>query len=408
MTRTFTLNTATGVTTFAMTALATLSVALAAPNATLVTPPSPNVAPASQPLAASLADVIPDIAERTVKSVVSITTARNVRMINFDPDMSADPFDGISSTPHAEGSGVILTASGRIVTNAHVLQNADDIKVALSDGREFDATLIGMDVRTDLAVLQLKGNLPKLTPLPVGDSATLRLGEVVLAIGNPFGVGQSVSMGIISAKNRQIGIEGIEDFLQTDAAINPGNSGGALVNLRGELIGINTAIASGTNAGVGFAIPTSLMVPIVEMLIKDGKVTRAYLGVEPMTLSPAMASANQLDVKKGVILRSVVAGGPAARAGLGANDVVVAINNTPISTDRELRRVIGTGKIGSKVQLEVVRAGKGVPQTINATLEVFPEPTGQPGQPGQVAPNKRSPTKRLPMLPKRLLPTPSP
>ena len=399
MTRKITLNCATGVTTFAISALTTLSVALAAPNTTLATPPITKPAPASLTLAASLADVIPDIAERTVKSVVSITTARNVRMIGFNPDVSPDLFDGISSTPHAEGSGVILTASGRIVTNAHVLQNADDIKVALSDGREFDATLIGMDVRTDLAVLQLKGNLPKLTPLPVGDSATLRLGEVVLAIGNPFGVGQSVSMGIISAKNRQIGLEGIEDFLQTDASINPGNSGGALVNLRGELVGINTAVGS----GIGFAIPTSLMLPVVEMLIKDGKVTRAYLGVEPMTLSPAMASANQLDVKKGVILRSVVAGGPAAR--LGANDVVVAINNTPISTDRELRRVIGTGKIGSKVQLEVVRAGKGVPQTISATLEVFPEPSNQPGQP---APRTRGPAKRGPVLPKRLLPTPTP
>lgn len=359
-------------------------------------PDAPAPSNARMAVAAGLADVIPDVAERTVKSVVSISTTRNMQNVGFDPNgFGIDQLDAIGSMPQAEGSGVIINATGRIVTNAHVLQGADDIKVALADGREFAATLVGMDERTDIAVLQLKGNLPKLTPLPIGDSEGLRLGEIVLAIGNPFGIGQSVSMGIISAKNRQIGIEGIEDFVQTDAAINPGNSGGALVNLRGELVGINTAIASKTNAGVGFAIPMSLLLPTMEMLVKDGKVTRAYLGVEPMTLSPELATGMQLSVKKGVILRNVVPAGPAARAGLANNDVIVAINGMPVATDRQLRQIIGTGKVGSKVQLEVVRGGKGTPQTVTPTLEVFPsEAKPQPRQ---------RPTVRQRVMP---LPTP--
>lgn len=391
------------VTTFVLSALsiAQLSVAQAGSNDS--TAPAPTTASVPAPsaarmtVAAGLADVIPDVAERTVKSVVSISTSRNMQQVGFDPNgFGIHQLDAIGSMPQAEGSGVIINSTGRVVTNAHVLQGADDIKVALADGREFDATLVGLDERTDIAVLQLKGSLPKLTPLPIGDSESLRLGEIVLAIGNPFGIGQSVSMGIISAKNRQIGIEGIEDFVQTDAAINPGNSGGALVNLRGELVGINTAIASSTNAGVGFAIPMSLLLPTVEMLVKDGKVTRAYLGVEPVTLSPEWATGAQLSVKKGVILRSVVPGGPAARAGLANNDVIVAINGIPVTTDRQLRQIIGTGKVGTKVQLEVARGGKGALQTVTPTLETFPS------EPKVQRPRQR-PTVRQRVIP---LPTP--
>jgi S1-C subfamily serine protease len=339
--------------------------------------PVPAPSSARAVVSGSLADVIPDVAERTVQSVVSITIRQKVRTLQFDAD-SGMPIDeeGFSPQLKGVGSGVIINSTGRIVTNAHVVQQADAIKVALSDGREFDATLVGADARTDVAVLQLKGNVPKLVPLPFGDSASIRLGEVVLAIGNPFGVGQSVSMGIISAKNRQIGIEGIEDFIQTDAAINPGNSGGALVNLRGELVGINTA--KGPDGGVGFAIPNYIVAPVIEALVKDGKVTRAYLGVEPMTMDKDIAEKYGFDSNKGVILRSVVGGGPADVAGLKQSDIVLAIDGTEIKTSYDLRRIIGSGKVGTKVKLDVLRNGKGAPLTLTATLQAFPEPNQQP------------------------------
>ena len=226
---------------------------------------------------------IPDVAERVVDSVVNISTSHAVEAgpVSFDPFFS-DPFSPGFGDPGdrkamSKGSGVIVTASGRILTNAHVVKDADDIKVTLHDGNDYDAKVVGVDPKGDLAVLQLKGNMPALKPLTFGDSSALRLGEVVLAIGDPFGVGKSVTMGIVSAKGRGgMGIEEYEDFIQTDAAINPGNSGGALINSRGELVGINTAIASksGGYAGIGFAIPTNMARPIMEQLIRDGKVSR--------------------------------------------------------------------------------------------------------------------------------------
>jgi len=194
---------------------------------------------------------IPDVAERVVDSVVNISTSHVIEAgpASFDPFFS-DPFSPGYGDPGdrkamSKGSGVIITASGRILTNAHVVKDADDIRVTLQDGNDYEAKVVGVDPRADLAVIQLKGNVPTLKPLTFGDSSSLRLGDVVLAIGDPFGVGKSVTMGIVSAKGRGgMGIEEYEDFIQTDAAINPGNSGGALVNLKGELIGINTAIAS--------------------------------------------------------------------------------------------------------------------------------------------------------------------
>jgi len=250
---------------------------------------------------------IPDVAERVVDSVVNISTSHAVQAgpASYDPFFS-DPFSPGFGEPGdrkamSKGSGVVVTASGRILTNAHVVKDADDIKVTLHDGEDYDAKVVGVDPKADLAVIQLKGKLPVLKPLTFGDSSALRLGEVVLAIGDPFGVGKSVTMGIVSAKGRGgMHIEEYEDFIQTDAAINPGNSGGALVNLKGELVGINTAIASksGGYAGIGFAIPTNMARPIMEQLIKDGKVSRGYLGVAIGTVTPTLAKENNLPAQR--------------------------------------------------------------------------------------------------------------
>ncbi|MBK9030784.1 MAG: trypsin-like peptidase domain-containing protein [Myxococcales bacterium] len=236
---------------------------------------------------------IADVAERVVDSVVNVSTTQRAAAGPY----AADPFWNDPSSPffggddprkaQSLGSGVIVSPDGRILTNAHVVDNAAAIRVTLRDGTEFAAKVIGADPRSDVAVLQLipgKGaKLPALRPLPMGDSSTLRLGEVVLAVGNPFGVGQAVTMGIVSAVGRaSVGIEQYEDFIQTDAAINPGNSGGALVDMKGHLVGINTAILSRTGGyqGIGFAIPTNMARPIMDMLIKDGRVSRGYLGVQ--------------------------------------------------------------------------------------------------------------------------------
>jgi Do/DeqQ family serine protease len=305
---------------------------------------------------------IPDVAERVVDSVVNISTSRVVEAgpASFDPFFT-NPFSPSFGDPSdrmamSKGSGVIITASGRILTNAHVIKDADDIRVTLHDGNDYDAKVIGVDPKADLAVIQLKGNVPALKPLTFGDSSSLRLGELVLAIGDPFGVGKSVTMGIVSAKGRGgMGIEEYEDFIQTDAAINPGNSGGALVNLKGELVGINTAIASksGGYAGIGFAIPTNMARPIMEQLIKDGKVSRGYLGVNIATVTPLLAKEHSLPPRGAVLIR-IDPDGPAAKTGLVEGDVIVSLNGTEIKTSDVLRNTIAMIKPGTTVELGVV------------------------------------------------------
>ena len=294
---------------------------------------------------------IPDVAERVVDSVVNISTARAVRgggVADEDPFFTDPDSPSFGREPSqkqlaSKGSGVIVTAQGRVLTNSHVVNGADDITVTLQDGSEHSATVVGMDARADLAVLQLKGKLPPLKPLTFGDSTALRLGEVVLAVGDPFGVGKSVTMGIVSAKGRSgMGIEDYEDFIQTDAAINPGNSGGALVNLKGELIGINTAIASksGGYAGIGFAIPSNMAKPIMEMLIKDGKVVRGYLGVNIQTVTSSLVTEHRLSAARGAYVGGVEPNGPAAVAGLSEGDVIVGLNGTEIRNSDVLRNTI--------------------------------------------------------------------
>jgi len=324
---------------------------------------------------------IPDVAERVVDSVVNISAAHAVA----NGPAAQDPFFTDPDSPaygqpsqrklQSKGSGVIVTATGRILTNAHVVNGADEILVTLPSGTELNAKLVGIDPKADLAVIQLKGKVPRLKPISFGNSDTLRLGEVVLAIGDPFGVGKSVTMGIVSAKGRSnMNIEEYEDFIQTDAAINPGNSGGALVNLRGELVGINTAIASksGGYAGIGFAIPTNMAKPIMEMLVRDGRVVRGYLGVSLVSVTPQIAREYKLSASHGAAVAGVQMGSPAYKAGLSEGDVITAVNGTEVKTSDVLRNTIAMIRPGTTVEL-VVYPKASTRKVVKATLAKLPD-----------------------------------
>ncbi|MDP1535771.1 MAG: Do family serine endopeptidase [Burkholderiales bacterium] len=259
----------------------------------------------------------------------------------------------------AAGSGVIVDAArGYILTNNHVIKDAEQVIVTLKDRRQFPAKLVGTDPGTDIAVLQISA--PGLSALRIGDSDTLHVGDYVLAIGNPFGIGQTVTSGIVSALGRSgLSVEGYEDFIQTDASINPGNSGGALVNLRGELIGINTAIigSAGGNVGIGFAVPSVMARAVMEQIVRYGEVRRGRLGIE-MADVPAEAQRRlRLPSLDGAILADVQDGSPAERAGLREGDVVTALNGRPIRSSAELRARLGLTPVGEEVELSIVREG---------------------------------------------------
>ncbi|MEP6608317.1 MAG: trypsin-like peptidase domain-containing protein [Burkholderiaceae bacterium] len=257
------------------------------------------------------------------------------------------------------GSGVVATADGFVLTNNHVVQAADEIAVALSDGRQFEAKLVGADPESDLAVLKINArDLPAIT---FGRSDGLQVGDVVLAIGNPFDVGQTVTMGIVSALGRtNLGINTFENFIQTDAAINQGNSGGALVDSNGNLVGINTAIFSrtGGSVGIGFAIPSAIVTQVMDQLIKSGKVQRGYFGVEPEDISTEMAELLRLPRNEGVVLKGVQRASPAGKAGLEPGDVLISINDRPVVNSRAMLNLISQLPPGSDARVKVVRAGK--------------------------------------------------
>ncbi|WP_309544660.1 trypsin-like peptidase domain-containing protein [Alkalilimnicola ehrlichii] len=248
------------------------------------------------------------------------------------------------------GSGVILSENGHILTNNHVIQGAEQIEVMLNDGRTADARLIGADPETDLAVLAIElDNLPSIT---LGHSDALRVGDVVLAIGNPFGVGQTVTQGIVSATGRsQLGLSTFENFIQTDAAINPGNSGGALINARGELVGINTAIfsRSGGSHGIGFAIPAELAREVLISIIEHGRVIRGWVGIEVQPLTMPLAESFGLDSDAGVIVAGVLRNGPADQAGLRPGDVIHTIDDTPVDNAQSLLRLITARPPGTEI-----------------------------------------------------------
>jgi serine protease Do len=323
--------------------------------------PAFAMAQASDPGSASAS--IADIAERVTPSVVNISSERLVKrqQVPF-PFFFGPPDGGGERKQQGSGSGVIVGADGIVLTNNHVVEEATEIKVTTYDKREFDAEVVGTDAKSDLAVLRLKGSVEGLKPLLMGDSARMRLGDVVLAIGNPFGVGQTVTMGIVSATGRaDVGIVDYEDFIQTDAAINPGNSGGALVNMRGELIGINTAILSrsGGYQGIGFAIPTKMAQPIMESLISKGRVSRGFLGVGIQDLTVELASAMRVPLgTRGVVISDVQPEGAAAKAGVKQGDIVVKVDGTSVESSGRFRNLIGAKGGNAVTALEILRAGK--------------------------------------------------
>ncbi|GAB4299597.1 MAG: Do family serine endopeptidase [Methylophaga sp.] len=306
--------------------------------------------------------------DRSKPAVVNIATRSHVRV--QDNPLLNDPFFrrffDLPAQPRVRprqslGSGVIIDArEGLVITNNHVIRGADEITVSLNDGRHFQAEIVGSDPATDVALIKIPAE--NLSALPLADSDSLRVGDFVVAIGNPFGLGQTVTSGIVSALGRSgLGIEGYENFIQTDASINPGNSGGALVNLRGELVGINTAIFSPGqnpgNVGIGFAIPSNLVKQISDQLLEFGEVRRAYLGVQMQDITPELASAFGIDVQEGAVVTHVVSGSAAEEAGLQVGDVITAVDGTRLANADSLRNTIGLMVVGQKVKLTIIRDG---------------------------------------------------
>ena len=273
-------------------------------------------------------------------------------------------------TQHGLGSGVIVTKDGYILTNNHVVDGADEVKVALQDGREVAATVVGRDPKTDVAVLKIDAK--DLPWVAMADSDRIEVGDLVLAVGNPFGIGQTVTMGMVSATGRaNMGID-YEDFIQTDAAINPGNSGGALVDVEGRLIGINTAILSrsGGNQGIGFAIPSNMARDIMEKLVRDGKVTRGYVGLLIQDVTSALAQQFKLKDNQGALVGDVVPKGPADKAGVKSGDVVLEFNGKPVRDSRQFRLQVARTKPGERVPVKVLREGD--TKTLDIAIQELP------------------------------------
>ncbi|WP_194208042.1 serine endoprotease DegQ [Superficieibacter sp. 1612_C1] len=279
------------------------------------------------------------------------------------PDQQPQPFEGL-------GSGVIIDAAkGYILTNNHVINQAQKISVQLNDGREFDAKLIGSDDQSDIALLQIQ-NATNLTQIAIADSDKLRVGDFAVAVGNPFGLGQTATSGIVSALGRSgLNLEGLENFIQTDASINRGNSGGALLNLNGELIGINTAILApgGGSVGIGFAIPSNMARTLAQQLIQFGEIKRGLLGIKGMEMSSDIARAFNLNVTRGAFVSEVLRNSGSAKAGVKSGDVIVSLNDKPLNSFAELRSRIATTEPGSKVKLGLLRDGK--PLDVEVTLD---------------------------------------
>jgi len=344
------------------------------PASTLAVLPTPALATVGAPGATSIADVT----ERVLPSVVNISLTKLTKTQGGQQGpfpFFFGPPEGGERREQGMGSGVVISTDGYVITNNHVVSDAQEIKVTLSDKREFDAEVVGTDPKSDMALIRLKGAPNDLRPIAIDDSSKLRLGDVVLAIGNPFGVGQTVTMGIVSAKGRaDVGIVDYEDFIQTDAAINPGNSGGALVDMEGKLVGINTAILSrsGGYQGIGFAIPTNMAMPILESLKKYGKVTRGWLGVSIQDVDQELSQTLKLPTARGVLIADVMANSPASKAGLQRGDVVEKVQGREVSTTGEFRNAIAAAGAGRKVDLELYRDGK--LKTIPAALS---EATGE-------------------------------
>ncbi len=361
------------------------------PKQPAFTPPLVDKQPIARELGGhnSFAPIVKKVSPGVVKVYTTIK-ARPASLNGAPPDMDdffrrffGDPFNGRAPNQRrlevprqmGIGSGVIVTGDGYILTNNHVVDGADEVKVALQDGREFTAKVVGRDPKTDVAVIKVEAtNLPI---VPMADSDQVEVGDVVLAVGNPFGIGQTVTTGIVSATGRggALGLD-YEDFIQTDAAINPGNSGGALVDTEGRLIGLNTAILSrsGGNQGIGFAIPTNLARYVMTSLIQDGKVTRGYLGVLIQDLTPALAKEFKLKSNQGALVGEVTPQSPAARAGLKEGDVITDFNGKSVADSRHLKLEVASTPPGDNVPVQVIRNGQR--KTLEVTLKEAPGARG--------------------------------
>jgi serine protease Do len=319
-----------------------------------------------------------DLAEKVKPAVVNISTTSTITIPGnpfrhfFGPDQGDqnDPFGDFfkhfnGQTPDRKmkqqslGSGFIINRDGYIITNNHVVNNADEIKVKLSDGREFKAKVIGRDSKTDLALIKISSAVENLPVLALGDSEKMRVGDWVIAVGNPFGLEETVTQGIISATGRAIGSGPYDNFLQTDAPINPGNSGGPLVNLKGEVIGINSAIITG-GQGIGFAIPSSLAKTITTQLKEKGKVVRGWIGVTIQTVTPELAQSFGMKEAKGALVGDVVKGGPAEKAGIRTGDVIVSFDEKNVKSSSDLPRLVAETAVGKSVPITVIREAKEV------------------------------------------------
>jgi len=349
-----------------------------------IKPTDPPAAPVTNPGIPVVMTSYADLVSRVAPAVVTIRSTERMRASQqypFADDPMFRQFFGDRLPPEQQtpqrvqgvGSGVIVNSDGYILTNHHVVDGAIDIKVELPDNRTYTAKLVGSDPPSDLAVLKIDAK--DLPTLPLGDSDKVRVGDPVLAVGNPLGIGQTVTSGIVSAKGRQTGVSdgSFEDFLQTDAAINRGNSGGALVNTSGQLIGINSQILSpsGGNIGIGFAIPVNMAKAVMEQLLKNGKVHRGMLGVTIQGIDADLAASLNLPAARGAIVTSVAAGGPAERAGIKRGDVITAINNQPVADNNSLRNQVASLGPNSNATVTFVRNGR--EQTAQVTLTELPD-----------------------------------
>lgn len=333
-----------------------------------------------------------EITEAVKPAIVNISTTRTIKIQGRPDPFFDDPFfrrffgdefrQFRAPREHKSaslGSGVIVDSKGYILTNNHVIKEADEIKVTLSDKREFKGRVIGTDVKTDIAVIKIDSdNLPT---IKWGDSDKLRVGETVLAIGSPYGLSQTVTMGIVSAVGRaNVGIADYEDFIQTDAAINPGNSGGALVNVRGELIGINTAIftTSGGYQGIGFAIPSNMAKAVMESLINKGKVIRGWLGVSIQSITPELAKQFNLREEKGALVGDVIEDSPAEKAGIHRGDVIIEYEGKKIDEPYQLRNMVANTAPGKEVELKIIRENK--TKTVKVTISELPVEMQKPSK----------------------------
>jgi Do/DeqQ family serine protease len=351
-----------------------------APQATVSVPVRTVAAPAPAPRLASFHDAV----GKATPAVVNIFTSKEVRAqrnpLLDDPlfrRFFGEQFGDETQRASSLGSGVIVSPAGYILTNHHVVDAADEIEVALTDGKKLLATVVGIDPETDLAVLRVSAEgLPAIT---FGHSETLQVGDPVLAIGNPFGVGQTVTSGIVSALGRSgLHINTFENFIQTDAAINPGNSGGALVDAGGNLIGINTAIysRSGGSMGIGFAIPVSTAKMVLDQIIRNGSVTRGWIGVEVQEITPALAESFHLADARGTIIAGVLRGGPADKAGVKPGDVLTAINDAAVSDPQRMLNLVAALKPGTSAKMRLRRQS----QTLDVTVTVGRRPKPQAGE----------------------------